>query len=888
MNSILLTLKTNRRLKNTLISLCVFGIIIVMLPFAIQWGAQYALKDQGASQASIEDINLNLFNGKFELINLKTVFKDQPVLQLKHLFVDLDMGALWGSKVVIESVLIEGLSAQVKRDKDGVLSVNGYQVPVANAGTQDKEAKVNESEPLAFAVQSALFVNSTLNYSEADFEQNVAIKEIKLSGLKSWEKLSITHIKAEITEQNTSINANIDATLFTDALTLKGDLDVSGLSTQPYHKFYQQQVKKLNALVDVNAQFNLILGKQIKGSVTHKLGLKQVLVDYAPYQYSLNKLSSKGQTTLDGNQISIDAEVNLSDSKLVDLASKNPLKILQKLALKTQTKLVLGESLKADVNYTLALEQLSAHYKQLDYSLKALNSNGKTNLEGSHVVVDAELELNDSQLVDAASSTLLNSINKVTLNKFHFDANSISFNNLRLYGIDILDNDKHKKLLNLETLSLQQFNFDTQQSSIRLNQVELQQPNIDVTLSKQKQITHLAIIDPILERFKTESTQQKVTKPNKPSKPMVINVGEVRLTKPGMLLFKDLSVAPNYSTKLHFNTIEIDNMSSETVADFKLGLKQGDYTTIDIKGKGLLFNPVDNLAYTVDIKQLDLPPVSSYTTKSMGYGMKSGVVDVLITGSIKQQKIDTKVDLKIDSIEVIETDKETAAQITGASGMSIDMALSTLKDKENIIDLELPIGGDIKKPDFDLSLIINKAMGIAMKAASIGYLKYALQPFSSLVTLFNLASDAVSSISLAPISFETNKARLVSEQKALLDKVSNILTERPGIKIKACSVTSLSDQNSVKKQLLEAKKQAYLKQYKGKKLTQKQQTAALSKIKVDDVDVQQAIKILADKRSAKVKTYLTSIKKVNSARILNCLSGENLKKASKSVVELVI
>lgn len=607
-------------------------------------------------------------------------------------------------------------------------------------------------------------------------------------------------------------------------------------------------------------------------------------------QEGKTNITSKLKLTLFADEPTVKGSLsikNLSALAYQKFYSEHLDKLNANIALDAQFDLTLGEKIKGNIKHSVELTQLLAHYQKLGYSLKKMQTQGDITIHGSDISVDAKLTLNNSQLNDLASDTLLNSVAQLSINDFHFDPQKMSFKDLTLKGIQLLKDDKNKTLLSVASVSLKRFNFDTQGSNIKLMLVDIQQPDIDATLSKDKKITHLALIEPILKRF-TQGNKKTAESQQTTAKPLSINIAKMHLSKPGLLHFSDLSVQPNYKTTLHFNNIDINDISNKSPANFNLALKKGDYTSIDISGKGLLFNPSEYLSYTVDIKQLDLPPISSYTSQMMGYGVKSGVIDAIIKGSIKQQEIDTHLVLKIDSVEVIETNQETAAEISSASGMSIDLALSTLKDKNNIIDLEIPIGGNIKKPDFDLSLIINKAMGIAMKAASMSYLKHALQPFSSLVTLFSLASDAASSISLAPITFNPNDAQLTSEQKELLDKVTNILNERPGIKIKTCSITSSSDQSNIKKTILNTKKQAYLKQQQGKKLEPKQRDIAIKKLVVSDAELHQAMKTLADNRSASVKAYLTQAKNIAPEKILNCLSAENLSSESKPVVELLI
>ncbi len=808
MNSVFQVLKMHRFLKYILIGVSIIALLLLMLPFAFQWGVQYTLKEQGARSVSIEDVNLNLFNGKFELKQLRAAFSDAPELSLNSVFVDIDMAALWGAKIIVENVLVDGLQADIKRNNQGVFYVNGYAIVNAQAEQSMNEPVKKPAKPFDFALKNTTFTNIYLRYSEQDFEQNIKVQYIQFDHLVSWKKQEPSRISLLLNERDTTIKVDMQAVLLADVKSFEGELKLAGLQTQVYKKFYQQQLQKLNAQVNIEAQFDLKLDETLSGSINHYV----------------------------------------------------------------------------------VLNELQAQYRQLDYQLEKLSASGQMLMADNALKLAAEVTLNNSQLRDMASASLLNSFKYLALTQLHYDASGLRFDDLSLTGINVLENKTHKALLSLNALSIKQLYFDAVNTNLQIKEIELQQPDINATLSGQKQLTHLALLEPVVERFRVKEEHQNsqpATKVDSSTPALQMHIEKVRLTKPGLLHFNDLSVTPHYSTTLHFNRIDINNVSNSSPADFNLGLKQGDYTSIDITGQGLLFNPAEHLAYTIDIKQLDLPPVSSYTTQTMGYGVKSGVVNSVIKGSIKQSQIDTRVTLSIDSIEVVETDKETAAEISGASGMSIDLALSTLKDKNNVIDLEMPIGGNIEKPDFDLSLIINKAMGVAMKAATLGYLKHALQPFSGLVSLFSMASDVANSIALAPVHFTKNKTQLAPEQKQLLDKVSGILIERPGIKIKACGIAALADQKAIRQQILQQKKQAYLSQTNGKKLT-RQQHAALDKINVTRKELQQAMKTLADVRAANVKAYLIKEKNIKAEKILNCLSAENLTKDSKPVVELVI
>jgi hypothetical protein len=195
------------------------------------------------------------------------------------------------------------------------------------------------------------------------------------------------------------------------------------------------------------------------------------------------------------------------------------------------------------------------------------------------------------------------------------------------------------------------------------------------------------------------------------------------------------------------------------------------------------------------------------------------------------------------------------------------------------------VKGSLDQPDFDLSLVINKALGKAMQSASLSYLKYALQPFGSLVSLFKLAKAAADHISLPPILFKTNSLELEANQLELADKVINVLKGRPTLKIKVCAISSLADYESIKQELINTEIEHRERQKKSgnKKATENE---LKKKITIAKEKIQQKMKDLADNRSAKVKNYFIEKGNLPSNRILNCLSHSNIDKKSQAVVAL--
>jgi hypothetical protein len=79
------------------------------------------------AEVSLKDIDLNLFRGYVELEGLVVGqpegFEGDPLLELPHAHVKLDVGSLMRQPIVISDIVVEGLSANIIKDTNGVMNV---------------------------------------------------------------------------------------------------------------------------------------------------------------------------------------------------------------------------------------------------------------------------------------------------------------------------------------------------------------------------------------------------------------------------------------------------------------------------------------------------------------------------------------------------------------------------------------------------------------------------------------------------------------------------------------------------------------------------------------------------------------------------------------------
>jgi hypothetical protein len=119
----------------------------------------------------------------------------------------------------------------------------------------------------------------------------------------------------------------------------------------------------------------------------------------------------------------------------------------------------------------------------------------------------------------------------------------------------------------------------------------------------------------------------------------------------------------------------------------------------------------------------------------------------------------------IDNLEFgAKTDSKDAAPIP------LKLAVALLKDRNGVIDLNLPVGGSLDDPQFRIAPIVWQALVGVLK-------KIAMAPFAAIGALFGGGDE------LAYVDFDPGSAALSAVEGEKLKKVAQGLIERPELRL---------------------------------------------------------------------------------------------------------
>ena len=331
--------------------------------------------------------------------------------------------------------------------------------------------------------------------------------------------------------------------------------------------------------------------------------------------------------------------------------------------------------------------------------------------------------------------------------------------NINIKAFNSLDKVLNKRLLGWNELSINPIKVDLNPLAIDIGKIALTEPYFRVVIAKDRSVN--------LSKLSVEkATNKKDEAPKTTSSndaPLPLSIGEVSLSE-GSAYFADLSLQPQFGTAIEHMNGQISNLSSDDtkIANVEIKGTIDDYATMLVKGK---LNPLSNDLYTdlnVKFDKIDLTAFTPYSGRHIGYIIDKGKLNVQLDYKIKDNKLEAKNRIILDQFNLGDTVKSDEAL-----DLPIKLALALFKNKDGVIDIDLPITGNLDDPEFKITAILLKTLGNLLTKAITS-------PFSAIANLAGSNTD-----NLNKIAFSLGSSELNLEQKEALKVLAEVLNKRP-------------------------------------------------------------------------------------------------------------
>lgn len=733
-----------------------------------------------------------------------------------------------------------------------------------------KEFLTYKKDMLNFDLDEKTNLNLILNYnidttnelaltlSTDKFElNNLNLKQNK-NPLVNLEKLDIKTFIFDLQNQNIALDDVDFKTLKANMVLDKNGINFANLINTPLTKEEKSKELKVEVTtakpqeepkpwtinlsnIKVNNSdfvFNDKVNNSISQSKDFNINLTNLGIIGSNIDLSGLVLENPNLSYVDNNNnlslISKNANINLDK-----LSFKDDILDINSLNLKTpsldfddiKSKIKLQTSINLNVNSFL-LDKENISIKEIKLLKSSINMSDKIN--------NIELQAKDIQL------NVNNLINK---------KDDLSINSIKLLepNFEFLNTSDKTKIL-AKNLDLEIKKISNTKAGFKIEKTNLNKPNISVVLAKKDAVKENE--KPIKEEEIPQKEQKVVeNKKETPSKTK-INVGPVNITN-GIFSFEDKNLPLPFKTtvtKLNGKISEFKNTRSSTTNLEVKGVVD-EYGVAKITG---ILHP-NNIKLLTDINMIfsniAIKNFTPYSGKFVGREIKAGKLDLDLKYNIEQSNLEAKNNIVITQLEF--GDK---VESPDAISLPLDIAISLLKDSKGVIDINLPVSGNVDDPQFAIGSILWRAFtNLITKAVTA--------PFSLLGAIFNFSEDEISSVKYGLLEDEVGPI-----QKETLDKISQILKARSEI---AIELTASYDMNT---EGYAQQKQNYLARKDDDRNLKPEQIEALilkEKIKVPNLEK------IAKNRITNISNYLVKEKGINPKQIVMTNKIENNSSAIK-------
>lgn len=310
-----------------------------------------------------------------------------------------------------------------------------------------------------------------------------------------------------------------------------------------------------------------------------------------------------------------------------------------------------------------------------------------------------------------------------------------------------------------KALTADSINFNLDPFRLWLGEVAIRDFYGRIVFSSDRRFNVQDLVKPSAVGEKTKSTARK---PDEPARD--IRLDSVKLSG-GTIDFSDDSVEPRFRAELREIEGSVTAKFPGKVAEFVLQAKGQRAAGMNIAGQANLFAPSAFLELRGTVKDVELPPLSAYAKKFVGYEIERGKLSLNVDYKIDNRRLEANNNIILTHLRLggkVESEDAVDAPFPAA--------VAILKNRKGRVDIDVPIAGSLDDPEFDISDAVFQAFGRVIT-------KVAAAPFAFFAAFVGSGEE------LSYIEFSAGSAALDEQDLAKLRELAVALKERPGVNI---------------------------------------------------------------------------------------------------------
>lgn len=297
----------------------------------------------------------------------------------------------------------------------------------------------------------------------------------------------------------------------------------------------------------------------------------------------------------------------------------------------------------------------------------------------------------------------------------------------------------------------------------------------------------------------SEESPLAATQPNTDTTtatPLSITVGRVSLQNAsGNFTDRSLPLLFNANIQNLAGSVQGFANNSSQPTDINLEGQVDEFGLVQIVSSLNPFNFTAQSQIDVNFSNIDMPSMTPYVIKFAGREVAEGKVDLDLSYKLLEGELTASNQIVLSSLQLGERVEQA-----GAMDLPLDLAIALLKDGNGVIDLEVPVTGDVNDPEFNFGPAIRGALSNILTSIVAA-------PFR---LLGNLIGGGGGEDSLEQIRFLPGRADVAAPEQETLLQLSEALKQRPQLLLEIPAVTAAVDEPALQTQAVDSNVEALL------------------------------------------------------------------------------
>ncbi len=351
---------------------------------------------------------------------------------------------------------------------------------------------------------------------------------------------------------------------------------------------------------------------------------------------------------------------------------------------------------------------------------------------------------------------------KILYAKSSLDADLKVHGNLSINEFFLNDSRNNSTLLSFNDMTLKSFDFENSPNRAFVNELAIDGFYLNAIINEKKIINFAT-----LSKTKKVSSKKTISTKDKNKTKFPFKIMKVKISS-GSAKFADLSLPIKFKTDIHDLNGAIYSISNEKNEISYIDVKGeiDKYGSTKLQGSVDGSNPKSYTDLKLNFRNLDLNSLSGYSASFAGYKIDDGKLFLDLGYEIVDSKLVGKNSIIVKKIKLGDEIKDE-----NTSSLPLGFAIALLEDSDGIIDIDMPVTGNVDEPNFKYGALVWKTFANLL-------IKAVASPFRFLGSMMGINGDE-----LEYIEFEKGLVNILPPEREKLDKIIKLMIKRPKINL---------------------------------------------------------------------------------------------------------